>query len=366
MSKKKRIALWTAIMLCLAGSLYCITAFTECPGLSTLRNLWIETAMTTGEHQWLATKLFPKSVIEKVMDQQINEIDGIAGLSEMDPSEFKGNEEESVYEAVPLEPARPLDILGQRELIVGEDDGHGGVVLVNDLDQRIVISKITTMTYTARLVQIDDSERVFIGTTDRKGSQGKLICDYLEDEDAIVGVNASGFLDYNGVGMGGDIIGKTISRGEAWGDYFSPLYTMGFTEDDIFIAGEITDWNAYHLRDAMQSKPVIIKDGKSLMKGSSGWGLQPRTIIAQRDDGVAMFLVVDGRKPGYSLGATMEQCADILLEYGAVTAAACDGGSSSVLAYNGEIINDPSTPMETGRYLPNAFLVARKEAQPFG
>lgn len=362
MSKKKRIALWTAIMLCLAGSLYCITAFTECPGLSTLRNLWIETAMTTGEHQWLATKLFPKSVIDKVMDQQINEIDGIAGLDETGTDGF----EEKEPAPIPMSPAKPIDILGQASLRVGEDDGHGGIVLVNDIDQGIVISKITTMTYTARLVQIDDPERVFIGTTDRKGSQGKLICDYLKDENAIVGVNASGFLDYNGVGMGGDIIGKTISRGEAWGDYFSPLYTMGFTEDNTFIAGEITDWDSYHLRDAMQSKPVIIKDGKSLMKGSSGWGLQPRTIIAQRDDGVAMFLVVDGRKPGYSLGATMEQCADILLEYGAVTAAACDGGSSSVLAYNGEIINDPSTPMETGRYLPNAFLVARKEAQPFG
>ena len=46
--------------------------------------------------------------------------------------------------------------------------------------------------------------------------------------------------------------------------------------------------------------------------------------------------------------------------FGAVTAGACDGGSSSVLAYNGEIINKPSTPMTTGRYLPNAFLVKKK------
>lgn len=355
MSKKKRITLWIAIMLCIMSGLYCITAFTECPGLSTLRNLWIETAMTTGEHQWLATSLFPNSVIEKVMNQQINEIDGVAGLPDQNQPQL-----DSIMEPVPIEPAKPIDILGQENLIVGEDDGHGGIVLVNDIDQGIVISKITTMTYTARLVQIDDSSRVFVGTTDKKGYRGKLICDYLADENAIVGVNASGFLDYNGVGMGGEIIGKTVSRGESWGDYFASLYTMGFTENNTFIAGEIIDWDAYHLRDAMQSKPVIIKDGQSLMKGSSGWGLQPRTIIAQREDGVAMFLVVDGRKPGYSLGATMEECANILLKYGAVTAAACDGGSSSVLAYDGKIINDPSTPMETGRYLPNAFLVEKK------
>jgi exopolysaccharide biosynthesis protein len=46
--------------------------------------------------------------------------------------------------------------------------------------------------------------------------------------------------------------------------------------------------------------------------------------------------------------------------YGAVNAGACDGGSSSVIAYEGEILNEPSTDMPTGRYLPNAWVVARK------
>lgn len=355
MKKIKKAVLLTLAASTFLAALYCVTVFTECPGLSTLRDLWVETAMTTGEHQWLATKFIPQSVIDKIMAKQVNEIDGIAGLQEPDYAPV--NESISIPDP---EPEIPVDILGQADLQVGGDDGHGGIVLENNIDQGILISKLVTTSYTARLVQIDDSSRVFIGTTDKKESQGKLICDYLKDENAIVGVNASGFVDYEGHGLGGDIIGKTISEGEQWGEYFAPLYTMGFTEDDDFIAGEISDWSAYNLRDAIQSKPVIIKDGKSLMDGSSGWGLQPRTIIAQREDGVAMFLVVDGRKPGYSLGATMAQCADILLEYGAVTAAACDGGSSSVLAYDGEILNKPSTPMTTGRYLPNAFLVRRK------
>ena len=73
-----------------------------------------------------------------------------------------------------------------------------------------------------------------------------------------------------------------------------------------------------------------------------------------------MIFVVDGRQVGYSLGATMGDCADVLEMYGAVNAGACDGGSSSVLAYEGEILNEPSTNMPTGRYLPNAWVVARK------
>ena len=80
----------------------------------------------------------------------------------------------------------------------------------------------------------------------------------------------------------------------------------------------------------------------------------------QRADGVIVFMVIDGRQPGYSIGITVGEAAEILFMYGVVNAAACDGGSSSVLAYDGKIMNKPSTPMEAGRYLPNAFLVKEK------
>ena len=104
----------------------------------------------------------------------------------------------------------------------------------------------------------------------------------------------------------------------------------------------MADYKKYNFRDAVQYMPSLIVDGKILTKCTAGWGMQPRTIVAQRSDGVVMFLVVDGRKPGYSIGITMQEAAELLLSYGAVTAGACDGGSSSVLAYNGEIINKPS------------------------
>ena len=87
------------------------------------------------------------------------------------------------------------------------------------------------------------------------------------------------------------------------------------------------------------------------------------TMLPTLTDGAVLLLVVDGRQVGYSLGATMGDCADILEEYGAVNAGACDGGSSSVLAYEGEILNEPSTNMPTGRYLPNAWVVARKTTE---
>ena len=234
-------------------------------------------------------------------------------------------------------------------------------VLVNDKEQGIKIIEIKTLSYTGKLVFIDDPARVFVAETDNKGSRGKLILDYLEDENAIIGINANGFLDYEGKGRGGEIIGYSVSNGKSWGSgSFNNYTTIGFNNENQLVVGKITNPEDYNIRDAAQFRPALIVNGEVLVTGSSGWGIQPRTIVAQREDGVVMFLVVDGRQPGYSVGITMGEAAEILYQYGAVNAAACDGGSSSVLAYDGEIINSPSTPMETGRYLPNAFLVKRK------
>lgn len=381
---------WKTIVLALAGivaGLYLLAAYTECPVLSDARTLWIETAMTTGDHQWLA-KIFPQSVIDEVMSKQVNEVQGVAGISDAaeegiptfgplsefytlktEPgiyslsSAFFNSLEVKRTEQERLDAIKAYwdgDPLGQNEAAQNGVDKTGRTVIVNDIEQGIMISLAKTASYTARIVQIEDPSRVFVATTDRKGVQGKLICDYLRDEEAILGINASGFADYNGNGMGGEIIGATLSQGELWGNLMYSSMTIGFTEDNKLIAGTIHNWDQYNLRDAIQFGPVLIKDGQILTEGSSGWGLQPRTVIGQRADGAVLFMIVDGRKPGYSIGATMGDCASVLLEYGAVTAAACDGGSSSVLAYNGQIINDPSTPMETGRYLPNAFLVKRR------
>ena len=381
---------WKTIVLALAGivaGLYLLAAYTECPVLSDARTLWIETAMTTGDHQWLA-KIFPQSVIDEVMSKQVNEVQGVAGISDAaeegiptfgplsefytlktEPgiyslsSAFFNSLEVKRTEQERLDAIKAYwdgDPLGQNEAAQNGVDKTGRTVIVNDIEQGIMISLAKTASYTARIVQIEDPSRVFVATTDQKGVRGKLICDYLNDENAILGINASGFADYNGNGMGGEIIGATLSQGELWGNLMYSSMTIGFTEDNKLIAGTIHNWDQYNLRDAIQFGPVLIKDGQILTEGSSGWGLQPRTVIGQRADGAVLFMIVDGRKPGYSIGATMGDCASVLLEYGAVTAAACDGGSSSVLAYNGQIINDPSTPMETGRYLPNAFLVKRR------
>ena len=322
-------------------SMYALVVFGNVPFITKWRNIWIETAMTTDQHKWLATSFFPEALIDKVMKAQVDIKD--IGHTDIDKKE----EEEE-------------DILGQKDLVVGEPDKHGNEVLINDIEQGIVVLKVKTSNYVGRLLLVDDPSRVYISATDYKDSRGQFICDYLEKEDAVIGTNASGFHDPGGTSVGGVVTAQCVAQGEYWGTYSSKYITVGFDENDRLIVGEFSDWKERKLRDAFQYHPALIINGDKVIEGSSGWGLQPRTVIGQAANGVVMIFVVDGRQVGYSLGATMGDCADVLEMYGAVNAGACDGGSSSVIAYEGEILNEPSTDMPTGRYLPNAWVVARK------
>ena len=61
--------------------------------------------------------------------------------------------------------------------------------------------------------------------------------------------------------------------------------------------------------------PPLIVDGKKMItEGDGGWGVGPRTAYRSKKDGTVLFLVIDGRQPGYSLGATLRDVQDILYE----------------------------------------------------
>lgn len=338
--KKSVIAFFIfSLTVLLAVISYVTVLYGNIPFVVKWRNIWIETAMTTDQHKWLATSFFPERLIDEVMSKQVD-------IKDISVTDIYGEEND--------------DILGQASLVVGEPDKFGNEVFVNDKEQGVVILKVENSTFKAKLVLVDDPSRVVLSTTDYKHSRGEFICDYLEKENAIVGVNASGFADPGGTSLGGTVTGQCVSGGEYWGNYDSKYTLVGFDNDNRLVVGGMDNWEDYNIRDGFQYRPSLIIDGVKVVDDSAGWGLQPRTVVGQSANGVVMLLVVDGRQVGYSLGATMEDCADILLQYGAVTAGACDGGSSSVIAYDGEIINEPSTNMPTGRYLPNAWVVKRK------
>ncbi len=366
-------------ILCLLCTLYLIVAFSPIPFVRHWRNIWIETAMTTGEHAWLATAFFPESVVDEVMAGLVNPGEEAGGIEYLEtkppethlPPETQMPDTEppvpettvaSETTAAPAEPEQPADILGQASLVVGQPDYAGYTVTVNDIEEGLYIAEVKGEGYWGLAMLIDDPARVFVGHTTLP-NEGLRIPYMLKAHGAIAGINASGFNDLGGEGNGAQPMGKSCSNGQLWGDYSNFYSSIVLTESNRLVVGFLNDWEKYNIRDGAQFSPVLIANGKQMVTGSAGWGLQPRTAIGQREDGVIIFLVVDGRDVTHSIGITVGEMAEIMKKYGAVNAACCDGGSSCVLAYRGEVLNKNTSLNPTlGRRLPNAFLVRPKSS----
>jgi len=68
----------------------------------------------------------------------------------------------------------------------------------------------------------------------------------------------------------------------------------------------------------------------------------PRTAVGVRADGTLLFVTVDGRRPEESVGMSIPELTDLMLELGSVSAVNLDGGGSTTMVIGGEIVNHPS------------------------
>ena len=70
-------------------------------------------------------------------------------------------------------------------------------------------------------------------------------------------------------------------------------------------------------------------------------GQQPRTAIGLVDANHLLFVVVDGRSHRLQPGVTMTELGQIFVDRGASTAYNLDGGGSSTMVFDGDLVNDP-------------------------
>ena len=370
---------------------YLLVAYIPTGPIANLRNVYIQTAMSTADHQWLATWLFSDEVIARAWtDPTIKPPDApedsefleTAGTDTKIPettapiTEVSTDITESTLEEVtePVQPSEP-DILGLNELKVGDIDYAGNKVIVADKEEGLFISEfvltshlLAPLKYRGYAMLIDDPSRVFIGSTPKPNVLGYRIGEMMDHYgDVIAGINASGFADQNDSGTGGDIIGACFSEGKFWGQYTNTMASVVLTKEDKLVVGWLNDWSKYtNIRDGMQFGPVLVDKGKNLIDEASGggWGYHPRAAVGQREDGAIIMIVIDGRVDPYPLGCTLWEMADMMVKYGAVTAGGCDGGSSVVLGYGDDILNcNSSANPDYGRKIPNAFLVRSKKSE---
>ncbi len=238
----------------------------------------------------------------------------------------------------------------------------------DDVDDGIEVIDIVGGTYRGKLMIVKDPSRVFVATLDTYGENvnGMTLNRFMLKYGAIAGVNAGGFVDPQGTGTGGIPDGLVIGNGQVmWGgteERHSGV--IGFDKNNILHIGSMSGTEALNKgivsAVSFAPGPRLVVNGKPTNETQDlGGGLNPRTAIGQRGDGAILLLVVDGRQV-QSLGATYDDLVDIMMAHGAVNAANLDGGSSTRMMYNGEVLNDCASIIGQ-RGLPNCILVRKAD-----
>lgn len=307
------------------------------------RDFWITTAMTTMNHQYLATWVYSEKTINEVLDQ--NKV--IESDEKIDTSLI------AVYD-------------NKITTNVYKDE-YDRQVLEHEEGEIYKYFKVEGYNFDAYMVAIYDPSKISVIHTKYLGYSGQYLVDMAREHDALVAINGSGFVDINGESNGGQARGIIIENGEIIQSYSDSPYggggLIGITNDNKLFLGNISAYEAIEkgIRDAVEFGPFLIVNGTpSFIKGNGGYGIHPRTAIGQRQDGVFLFLVIDGRRVD-SMGASMKDLTDIMVRYGAYNAANLDGGNSSVLVIDNKIVNHPInwSNMEQTRPIATGFIVTK-------
>lgn len=336
MKKKKK----TAIFLLIIDVCMIICFFLAYGPFSYLRELYITTAMTTMSHKYLARTIYTEDIINDVLDgNYVKETNENTDTSDIVIGDIDDSGEyDSIYDEQILtrDPAHP-----EYKLIPLKGNGYQGY-----------------------MVAIYDPSRVELVMTNKLGRVGQFLRELVLDNQATLGMNASGFVDQNEMGNGGEPTGIVIQDGKVIWDATKTGYSggiAGFTKDNKLVLTKGTAEEAIKagIEDAVEFGPFLIVNGKAAeIKGNGGWGVAPRTVLAQRKDGIVLFVVIDGRQPGYSLGISMNELTKLLQRYKAHNAVNLDGGASSSIAIGNETITKPCGYSATGeRRIPNAWVL---------
>lgn len=301
------------------------------------REWLITTAMSTMNHQYLATLFYSDETIEEVLKKH------------------------SI-----IEPEEDTDTSLIKDDSNNYIDEYDKEILDRDKDDLYKLIKIKEKSYEAYLVAIYDSSKIRLVYSKYLGSSGEYLVDMAKRENAILAINGGGFIDINGQSNGGQPLGTVIADSKIISDYGNSNYgggIIGFTNDDKLFLGRLTAQEALDMgiRDAVEFGPFLIVNGvSSFINGNGGYGVHPRTAIGQRKDGIVLFLVVDGRRLGV-MGADMNDLTEIMLRYHAYNAANLDGGNSSVLVIDNKIVNHPINwdNLEATRPISNGFILEK-------
>ncbi|MBQ4381100.1 MAG: hypothetical protein II794_00005, partial [Oscillospiraceae bacterium] len=313
-----------AVLVIVTG--YITFVYSPTPFITHWREVWINTAMSTWKHQWLATRLIPKSVVDKVVaEREAAEAGTIedwtppppSTLDPIDPSPSVPADSPDPGPSV-TDPAQPDPVSGDEPPVVvppkeedyftrpevksflsryyqidkntlpadfknwnldrlkmkdiadlGIKTTAGDSVWAIDTVNDILIIQVSGknrdgIPFNGMLAIIKDSSQVFLGVSNRKG-EGRFLVNMAADYKAVLGINGNSFGDPDGNGRGPveDAIGFVKSRNKVYKDPYLGEHFQIYGFDKDNNLVMGTKIDPDALRDGSEFKPIIISKGVS-------------------------------------------------------------------------------------------------------
>ena len=307
----------------------------------TARDLFVMSVRETSAMGWLANIYFTDEEIAQIENRT-----GIEDYIETDTSLIQIPKETEPVQGEEAENQGPkADAWG-----LVDEDGDG-----------IILEKVKGEGYSGYMMIVLDPSRVVVGSDPAYyGARGFTVEEMVQRFDAVAGTNAGGFYDPDGKGNGSIPDTMVVFEGKVY--YAGNGIRKGFVGIDsnhiLHVATRITEAEIKEkdIQYGVCFGPVLIANGEPCELDTSG--VNPRTAIGQRSDGAMLLLVIDGRQV-ISMGATMQDLVDIMMDYGAVNACNLDGGSSTLMWYQGDYVNNCASVIGI-RPVPTAIIVLKE------
>jgi exopolysaccharide biosynthesis protein len=196
---------------------------------------------------------------------------------------------------------------------------------------------------------------------DKVGSSETTL-DAARRSGAVAGINAGGFADDTRTGKRFPLSTTMLGGKYVYGfePTFENLAFIGLSSDRKLIGGRFSrqeDLDKLKPSFGATFVPVLLQNGKKQAipaQWQNSPARAPRTVVGNFKNDQLLFLVTDGANERGSSGATLAELQDKLLQLGVKDAYNLDGGGSTSLVYDGQIINRPSDGRL--RPLPTNFL----------
>ncbi|MFW6030561.1 MAG: phosphodiester glycosidase family protein [Halanaerobiales bacterium] len=131
--------------------------------------------------------------------------------------------------------------------------------------------------------------------------------------------------------------------------------------DNLNFTNKFTpDFDKLNIVSAIGAGPLLLKDSQKaitaeeeLFQADISTGRAPRTAIGKTRDNRLVFFTVDGRNIDHSIGISLDELSDFMIDYGIVEGMNLDGGNSARMVVRGFTMNSPSAE----RLLSNGIII---------